>query len=112
MYSASQPENVLPWASIIEHLGNMETVCFDYTLQVLDTDDTDFEYEYDVPPLALVDDVKVSTENDVTIFDHAWNPNLQRGNNQFGGHRGISFHVYLQTWSSTSHYGKTCSVSS
>ena len=64
VFSAAQPENVRPWAAIIQHLRDMETVCFDYTLQVVDVDN-DYEYEYDGPPLALVDDVEISAENDV-----------------------------------------------
>ena len=48
----------------------METVCFDYTLQVVDVDNN-YEYEYDGPPLALANDVEISAENDVNLITEA-----------------------------------------
>ena len=38
---------------------------------MVETDDADFDYEYDGPPLALADDVAVSMDKDVNLIVEA-----------------------------------------
>lgn len=56
IYSLPEPESAEPWDTVIEHLKHSEagTVSLSYTLQVVATDDNDFEIEYNGPLLALI----------------------------------------------------------
>ena len=67
VYSLARPEQAVPWTTIQECMKKLIIVRLRYTLEVIQSDD--FEFEYDGPPLAIVDDVVVTTDNDVGLID-------------------------------------------
>ena len=71
VFSLSQPEQAVPWTDVVEYIAKFNTLCFKYTLEVVKgSEDEDFEYEYDGPPLAIVDDIAISADYDVGLIDN------------------------------------------
>lgn len=58
------PDNVVPWSTIISHCdhSNSNTLSMIYRLKVL-PDHQEFEYEYSGPPLAIMDNIRVLSNN-------------------------------------------------
>lgn len=71
VFSLSQPEQAVPWTDVVEYIAKFDTLCFKYTLEVVKgSEDEDFEYEYDGPPLAIVDDIAISADYDIGLIDN------------------------------------------
>lgn len=80
MYSLSQPELVVPWTKFLDTIRLSPML--KYTLHVVSDDD--FSYEYDGPPLGIVDDVAVADDDVGIIGDNTTISSLLRPYERMG----------------------------
>ena len=69
IFSTPQPEQAAPWTDVLQHISNLSTASLTYILDMATrSDDEDFTYKYDGPPLAIADDVAISADHDVELI--------------------------------------------
>ena len=67
MYDYNHPEAILPWSEIVKIMSTDKNakVTFIYTLQVIEKGE--FKYEHHGPPLAILDDIVRTDDNDAAM---------------------------------------------
>lgn len=68
VFSTVRPDQAVAWTEVLERIKDCPTVSFTYTLEVAKrSEDENFNYEYDGPPLAIAEDVTISADQDVNL---------------------------------------------
>ena len=77
IFSLTRPEQAALWPDVLKYLKKLTAVCLKYTVKVVSETSDDYAYEYDGPPLAIVDNVNMSKGNNVgMVIDGITMPQL------------------------------------
>lgn len=82
VYSTSEPNKMEVWSKVVHHLNGLEKASFVYSLQVVQSEDDDYDYEYDGPPLALIDVIEAKDNDAQLIIPEAVAP-VEIGSEEF-----------------------------